>query len=139
MLRLATSIQTTRAKLLEPLGLTIGDFDVLATIRRAGKITGSEISNAVMITAGGITKRLDRLENRALITRTPDLNDRRSTVITLTPEGKESVDAAYDLVTTTESAFVSNTLDASEQRRTEQSLRALLRATVDVIPDHDEH
>ncbi len=138
MLRLAARIQTERAHLVEPLGLTVGDFDVLATIRRAGEITGTEISSAVMITAGGITKRLDRLEDRALITRTPNPSDRRSTFITLTPKGNESVDAAYDLVMTTESALISNTLDTNEQRQAEKSLRALLRATVELTPYHDE-
>ncbi len=92
-----------------------------------------------MITAGGTTKRLDRLEERALITRTPDLSDRRSTVIALTPEGEASVDAAYGLVMNTESAFISDTLGRDEQRQAEKSLRALLRATVEFTPDHDEH
>ncbi len=92
-----------------------------------------------MITAGGTTKRLDRLEERALITRTPDLSDRRSTVIALTPEGEASIDAAYGLVMNTESAFISDTLDRDEQRQAEKSLRALLRASVEFTPDHDEH
>lgn len=129
VLRLAARIYTNRTQLLQPLGLTVGDFDVLATIRRAGEITATEIAAAVMITAGGTTKRLDRLEDRSLVTRTPDPDDRRSSLISLTPEGNMRVDGAYDLIMENESALITATLEPSELAPTSEALRALLRST----------
>lgn len=73
-----------------------GEFDVLASLRRAGKpyrLTPTELSNALMVTSGGMTKRLAALESRGLIRREPDPNDGRSTSVTLTREGRRLVEA----------------------------------------------
>ena len=40
-----------------------------------------------MLTSSGTTKRLDKLEDAGLITREPDPNDRRGTLIALTDKG----------------------------------------------------
>jgi DNA-binding MarR family transcriptional regulator len=57
-----------------------GDFDVLATLRRTGapyRLTPGELSRSTMVTTGGMTKRLDRLEAAGLIRRELDPTDRR--------------------------------------------------------------
>ena len=80
-------------------GLSGGDFDVLATLRRAGaphRLTPGELSRSTMITTGGMTKRLDRLEARGLIRRAPDPRDRRGKLIGLTTEGRALVDRAVE-------------------------------------------
>lgn len=71
-------------------GLQSGEFDVLASLRRSGKpyaLTPTELFNALMITSGGMTNRLDRLERVGLITRAPNPADRRGTLVTLTEKG----------------------------------------------------
>ena len=78
-------------------GLTGGDFDVLATLRRSGEpyqLTPTALSRSMMVSTGGTTKRLDRLEARTLIRRAPDPADRRGTLVTLTEAGRATVDAA---------------------------------------------
>jgi DNA-binding MarR family transcriptional regulator len=47
-----------------------------------------------MLSSGGMTARLDRLEEAGLILRTPAADDRRMVVIELTPKGKRVIDAA---------------------------------------------
>ena len=47
----------------------------------------------MMVTSGGMTKRLTALEGRGLIRRESGPNDGRSTVVSLTPEGKRLVEA----------------------------------------------
>ena len=45
-------------------GLGNGDFDVLASLRRAGapyRLTPSELTATMMVTSGAVTKRIDRL------------------------------------------------------------------------------
>jgi DNA-binding MarR family transcriptional regulator len=49
-----------------------------------------------MLTSSGTTKRLDRLEQAGLITRAPDPDDRRGTLITLTPAGLRLIDTASE-------------------------------------------
>src|SRR5215467_889179 len=50
-------------------------------------VTCSEIAEATLITKGGITGILDRLEARGLVQREASRDDRRSIVIQLTEEG----------------------------------------------------
>jgi DNA-binding MarR family transcriptional regulator len=73
-----------------------GEFDVLAALRRAGRpyqLTPTELSRVLIVTSGGMTKRLNALEGRGLIRREPDPNDGRSLVVSLTRDGKHRVDA----------------------------------------------
>src|SRR4029453_8932608 len=75
-------------------GINRGDFDVLATLRRAGepfRLPPKALTASLMLTSGGMTGRLDRLEKRGLVARSPDPTDRRGLTITLTPAGRELV------------------------------------------------
>src|SRR3954469_7317097 len=51
-------------------GLQPGEFDVLATIRRSGEpymLSPTQLYGAAMISSGGMTNRIDRLENAGLV------------------------------------------------------------------------
>lgn len=79
-------------------GLGEGDFDVLATLRRAGapyERTPGELAEHTMITTGGMTKRLDRLERAGLVARRAAEGDGRGRVVALTPAGRAAIDAAF--------------------------------------------
>jgi DNA-binding MarR family transcriptional regulator len=95
--RLAQLLQVELEPVFAAHGLNGGEFDVLASLRRAGRpyrLTPTELSSALMVTSGGMTKRLNALADRGLIRREPDPADRRSTAVALTPEGKRLVEAA---------------------------------------------
>lgn len=95
--RLAERLDDVFAPTLAGFGITRADFDVLATLRRSGKpfrLTPTALSRAMMISSGGTTKRLDRLEGRGLIERFDDPHDRRGIVVALTPKGVKLVDDA---------------------------------------------
>ncbi|HEY2985397.1 MAG TPA: MarR family transcriptional regulator [Jatrophihabitantaceae bacterium] len=82
------------------LGISSGDFDVLATLRRAGRpyrLTPSELTSSMMISSGGVTQRVDRLERVGLVERRPHESDRRSTTVALTPGGRRLIDKAMPL------------------------------------------
>ncbi|MEU7869451.1 MarR family transcriptional regulator [Dactylosporangium sp. NPDC049140] len=95
--RLAKVLGDRQEKVYAALGINRGEFDVLATLRRAGEpfqLPPKALSASLMLTTGGMTGRLDRLERAGLVTRSPDPGDRRGLVITLTPRGREVVDEA---------------------------------------------
>src|SRR3954468_21216142 len=95
--RLAELLDDAFAPTLARFGITRADFDVLATLRRSGKpyrLPPTALSRAMMISSGGTTKRIDRLETRGLLTRSDDPNDRRGVVVALTPRGVNLVDDA---------------------------------------------
>ncbi|MCX5376376.1 MarR family winged helix-turn-helix transcriptional regulator [Streptomyces sp. NBC_00091] len=71
-------------------GLEVGEFDVLASLRRSGPpyaLTAGALIPAAMVTSGAITNRIDRLEAKGLVERVRDEVDRRSVRIRLTEQG----------------------------------------------------
>lgn len=79
-------------------GLGEGDFDVLATLRRAGapyERAPGELARFTMVTSGAITKRIDRLEKAGLVVRSVRADDGRGRVVGLTAAGKSLIDQAF--------------------------------------------
>ncbi|MFH8249465.1 MarR family winged helix-turn-helix transcriptional regulator [Microbacterium sp. B2969] len=78
--------------------LTEGDFDVLATLRRAGapyeRLAG-ELADHTLVTSGGLTKRVDRLVARGLVERRAEASDARRRLVRLTPQGRRLIDEAF--------------------------------------------
>jgi len=69
------------------LGLTPSQFDVIATLGETEGMTCKELSEKTLVTKGTLTGVLDRLEKKGLIERVPSREDRRCTLIRLTPKG----------------------------------------------------
>lgn len=79
-------------------GLDAGEFDVLASILRAGapyRLRPTELYRALMISSGGLTDRLMRLEERGLIRRVSAPDDKRSLLVELTKQGQRRAEAAF--------------------------------------------
>ncbi len=83
---------------IEPLfaqhGLHPGEFDVLATLRRSGPpytLTPTQLYEATMVSSGGMTNRLDRLEKADFVERRKNPNDRRGVIVALTKTGFEKI------------------------------------------------
>ena len=125
ILRLAARLQRRGEEALEPFNLTMWQFDVLATLRRAGKpfrLSPTQLMHAVMLSSGAMTNRIDRLETAGLVKREPDSSDRRGLQIVLTSKGLAMIDRA----------IVARLQDAEDvvqrlNQRERQSLEPLLR------------
>jgi DNA-binding MarR family transcriptional regulator len=79
-------------------GLSEGEFDVLAALRRAGapfERAPGELASHTMVTTGAITKRIDRLERGGLVRRRISEADGRGRVVGLTAAGRRVIDAAF--------------------------------------------
>jgi DNA-binding MarR family transcriptional regulator len=77
-----------------------------------------------MLTSSGTTKRLDRLEQAGLVTRAPDPEDRRGTLITLTEAGHQLIDAVTEAHLENERNLL-GALTADERNRLADLLRKL--------------
>lgn len=109
-------------------GLGEGDFDVLATLRRAGapyERTPGDLAENTLVTSGAMTKRVDRLEKAGLVTRRPSEHDGRGRVVALTAEGIRVFDAAFTDHIANEHRLVS-ALSPAEARQLEELLRRWL-------------
>ncbi|MBX3531157.1 MAG: MarR family transcriptional regulator [Rhizobiaceae bacterium] len=75
-----------------------GEFDVISTMRRSGppyRLTPTELYTMLMISSGGLTHRLDRLEKAGLVRREASEADGRSRVVALTEKGIETAERAF--------------------------------------------
>lgn len=109
-------------------GLALGEFDVLAALRRAGEpftLTPGVLARTLMLSPAAMTNRLDRLEGAGLVARRLDPGNRRSILVTLTDAGRERVDAAVTDHVATEEALL-GALSAADRRRLDDLLRRLL-------------
>jgi DNA-binding MarR family transcriptional regulator len=128
--RAAQLVQRRLEQVFEEHGLTGGLFDVLAALRRSGdpyELSPTELFATTMVTSGGMTKRLDRLEELGLVERRDDPRDRRGVVVRLTADGKTLIDRALTSHLANEEAILS-VLSQAERRRLADLLRKLLRS-----------
>jgi DNA-binding MarR family transcriptional regulator len=85
------------AAVFERYGITFGEFEVLAALLRSGpphQMSPTRLVDAVVLSSGAMTNRIDRVEALGLVVRRPDPRDRRGTLVALTREGRQTVDAA---------------------------------------------
>ena len=67
--------------------LTGTEFGILEVLHAKGPLLLGEIQRKVLVTSGGITYLVDRLEEKGLVKREQCPNDRRARYAVLTPEG----------------------------------------------------
>jgi DNA-binding MarR family transcriptional regulator len=126
--RLAKHLEQAIQETFSEFSLTVGEFDVLATLRRSGRpyqLSPTELFNALMVSSGTMTHRIDRLEQAELVQRLPDLSDRRGTQIKLTDKGFAVIEKAVEAHVVNEHRMLSG-LDASEHEVFTRLLRQLL-------------
>lgn len=71
--------------------LNVGEFEVLAALTRTPnqQLSPKELQKKILISSGGLSNRINRLEAKKLIRRVPDPNDRRGVIVKVTPQGKK--------------------------------------------------
>ncbi len=106
-------------------GLDAGEFDVISTLLRSGepwRLTPTELYRTLMISSGGLTARLTRLEAAGLIRRREAQEDKRSLLVELTEAGRKQAEAAFR-----EDMALERRLLAGLSEQEQQQLASLLR------------
>ncbi|ANJ71203.1 MarR family transcriptional regulator [Ralstonia insidiosa] len=109
-------------------GLQPGEFDVLATLRRSGApyaLTPTALYDATMMSSGGMTNRIDRLQQAGWVERRPNPEDGRGTLVALTKAGFALIDKAVSAHVENQRAVLSVLTDA-EQRQLAKLLAKLI-------------
>ncbi|CAI9412240.1 hypothetical protein HIDPHFAB_01721 [Nocardioides sp. T2.26MG-1] len=117
--RLAAHLNEELAVVYSQFDLGHGEFDVLATLRRAGapyELTPSDLAAQTMVSSGAVTKRVDRCVEHGWVTRRVGEGDARSRVVALTPAGLDLIDSAFEAHMANEQRLVSS-LDELERTR----------------------
>ena len=118
VMRLAHLYDGEMTRVSRSFGLKPGWLDVLSALRRIGaphRMSATELARWVLLSSGGMTNRLDRMEEAGLVRRRPDPADRRGVLVELTPRGGRVIDAAIDAHLALYEQLVSGALSKTEQ------------------------
>lgn len=96
-------------------GLTKDEWNVLMALRRSVRSHGW-LCRELGVSTGAMTYRLDRLEQRGLVKRGPDPNDRRGVLLELTPAGRDRLDKYIHAGATRERELLADLTQAERQR-----------------------
>jgi len=120
---------TTLEDTVAELGLDHAEYKLLVRLRSGGpgaSESAGDLSRALVMSSGGMTNLLDRLEDRGLVKRTSDPSDRRSVLVKLTPAGRKTIDKAVS----TEAAREESVFDAltpGERKELNDALRRMMQ------------
>ncbi len=121
---------------LSRLGLTKAEYDVLAVLRSIGepyRLRPSVLAQRLVLTSGGISNVLRRLEAADLIERDPDPSDARSSWVRLSDRGVRSAEAAVRAASAAQAAALRDLPPETAQAAID-ALRAVLIALGDAAP-----
>jgi DNA-binding MarR family transcriptional regulator len=126
--RLARHLDIARRGAFADHGLESWEFDVLSALRRQGppfQLTPGALLRATLVTSGTMTNRIDRLAAAGLVRREPDPRDKRGVLVTLTSQGRQSVDAALADLLRRERALLAG-LNVADRQQLADLMRVLL-------------
>lgn len=125
--RISRRVSDEIEPILKRYGLDGGQFYVLTALRRSGApfaLRPTEIFRYLMITSGGLTARLARLEAAGLVRRRPSEDDARSLLVELAPKGRRLVEDAIKADMAREAELLEG-LTAAERKELARLLRKL--------------
>lgn len=111
---------------LEPRGLTNAQWVPLVKLHLGHAATAAELARECLTDAGAMTRTLDRLEAKGLVTRVRSSQDRRVVNLELTPEGRATASQIPPVLCEVQNAFL-QPLSVAEW----EQLKGLLRRVLD--------
>jgi DNA-binding MarR family transcriptional regulator len=113
----------------DAIDVPLGRFEALLVMRRLGPCRILDVSRELALTVGGTSKLVDKLESTGFCARTPNPEDRRSSLIALTDGGRIAVDDGETVIESTLQSLLGAHLEADDVADLRRQLRALRRAT----------
>ena len=116
--------------LIGPLGITPEEAELLMQLSRAPeeRLRMVEVSRSLLLSKSGVTRLVDRLEQRGLVERAPCPSDRRVVYTTLTKRGRQAFDKADPLLVASVAEHLGRHLNAREFAAMQRSLGTILAA-----------
>jgi DNA-binding MarR family transcriptional regulator len=129
--RLLREVARREQPLLDQAGLPMWDYVILSALEGGDASTQAELSAATGRDKTRLIDNLDRLEQRGLVTRTPDPADRRNRIVSLTADGRRVLRQSHAAIRAMEEELLAG-LPPAERA-------AFERALVKLVNDHDGH
>jgi DNA-binding MarR family transcriptional regulator len=134
--RLEQLLEEALSGCLAPRNLTKADYNVLSILRTAGapcELRPTDIRNRLLLTPGGVSNIINRLERLGLAERVPDADDRRISWVRLTGAGIEAAEDAMRAWSQAQGQMFAG-LDPALAHRASDALREILLALGDDEP-----
>jgi DNA-binding MarR family transcriptional regulator len=139
--RLQSYLRAEVATVFERFGLTGPSFAVIATLRRAGKpyqLSQRALMDALQLTGGTVSVRIDRLEGDGIVERLPDPHDQRGVLVRLTDAGERLFDQVAPLHLANEDRLLL-ALNTQQREQLAALLRILLLSFDPIAPEDPHH
>jgi DNA-binding MarR family transcriptional regulator len=139
--RLQSYLRAEVATLFERFGLTGPSFAVIATLRRAGQpyqLSQRALMDALQLSGGTISVRIDRLERDGHVERLADPHDQRGVLVRLTEAGERLFDQVAPLHLANEERLLS-ALNTQQREQLATLLRILLLSFDPIAPEDPHH
>lgn len=100
LIRAHQVVSATTDNALKPLDLTFARYELLTLLSfsRAGALPITKVGERLMIHPTGVTKLVDKLEQRDLVRREPNPDDRRGILVRITADGRALSRQASELL-----------------------------------------
>lgn len=107
--------------------LTIGEFEVLAALARNPdrQLSPKDLQEKILISSGGLSNRINRLEKKQYIVRMPDPSDRRGVIVKITPAGRKLTLETVETHVAIEKALIQG-LGEEDQNQLAELLKKLI-------------
>jgi DNA-binding MarR family transcriptional regulator len=123
--RLLQEVVRREQPLLDRAGLPMWDYVILNALSGGDASTQAELSAATGRDKTRLIDNLDRLEQRGLVTRTPDPGDRRNRIVSLTADGRQVVRECHTAISAMEEELLAG-LPPAERAAFEHALVRLV-------------
>ena len=120
----------------EECGISHLMYEVLLILARAGGagLSMRTISREQVLTTGGVTRLVDRMEAAGLVERVGDPGDRRGRLVRLTPLGEETAVRASEIHLENIKRYFLEPLPPAHRERFAEDLRLLSHSARDMLP-----
>lgn len=88
-------IRAKESLYIQSFGLTMNQFQVLEVLYHRGNLNIGSITKLTMSTPGNITVVVKNLKRDGFIDSLPDVNDKRASILCITPKGKEVIEKLF--------------------------------------------
>jgi DNA-binding MarR family transcriptional regulator len=126
--RLSDEVHTSFERRLAAHDVTVAQWSVLVTVYRGDATTTTEAARFIGIDPGAVSRLVDRLAAKELITRSADPQSRRSLRLELTPAGQALVPVLIGIADQNDAAYFGS-LPLTERTELMQLLRQPLSPT----------
>jgi DNA-binding MarR family transcriptional regulator len=87
--RLDRALRREFRRVLEPLGITLGQYTALSVFYRSGKLSNAKLAERIMVSPQAANELVKIMDENGWIVRNPDPHHGRIINISLTPKGKK--------------------------------------------------